>query len=61
MGFVTFKFFFRHDYIPYSCALPLMREHWIIVLNPKAYLPRASITALATLLGASAYSRNSIE
>ncbi|AVF36166.1 hypothetical protein CWS43_13245 [Rahnella sp. AA] len=61
MRFCTFKFFFRHGYIPYSCALPSKREHGIIVFKPVAYLPRASITARATLFGASSYFRNSME
>ncbi|CFE37886.1 Uncharacterised protein [Salmonella enterica subsp. enterica serovar Typhimurium str. DT104] len=43
--FCTFKFFFRHGYIPYYSALPFRREHGILVFNPAAYLPRASITA----------------
>ncbi|AUQ27627.1 hypothetical protein DWG24_02235 [Dickeya zeae] len=61
MRFCTFKFFFRHGYIPYSNALPLWREHGInVLLNPN-YLPRASITAWATLFGASSYFRNSME
>ncbi|OZH58490.1 hypothetical protein CFB03_14405 [Salmonella enterica subsp. enterica serovar Typhimurium] len=38
-------FFFRHGYIPYYSALPFRREHGILVFNPAAYLPRASITA----------------
>ncbi|CST21415.1 Uncharacterised protein [Shigella sonnei] len=31
--FCTFKFFFRHGYIPYYSALPFRREHGTLVLT----------------------------
>ncbi len=42
--FCTFKFFFRHGYIPYYSVSPSERAR-DLGFNPVDYLPRASITA----------------